>query len=134
MNGLLNILIPILMLIESNANPNAIGDKGASVGVLQIKAITVKDVNRIVGKNQFTLSDRKDVKKSIAMCRIYLGHYGKKIMQRPISTREKLKLLGRIWNGGPSGYKKRATYRYSLKVEKLYRQYGGKLESVPVKN
>jgi len=134
MNDLLNILIPILMLIESNANPNAIGDKGASVGVLQIKAITVKDVNRIVGKNQFDLNDRKDVHKSIEMCRIYLSHYGKKIMRRPITPREKLKLLGRIWNGGPSGYKKRATYRYSLRVEKLYRQHGEKLESVLVKN
>jgi len=119
MEAFLDILIPLLMIIESGGDPNAVGDKGTSIGILQIRSITVRDVNRIIGKNRYTPANRWDRDKSIAMCRIYLGRYGKKIMERRIPTREKLILLGRIWNGGPSGYQKQATRKYGQCLNRL---------------
>lgn len=120
MDALLNILIPILMLVESNGNPRAVGDKGAAVGILQIHPICVKDVNRILKKKTYTLADRKDPVKSMEMCTIYLNYYGKKFLKKKdLTNRERIIILARIWNGGPIGYRKKATIPYMRKVEKL---------------
>lgn len=38
---------------ESSGNPNAIGDEGTSIGILQIQPSMIDEANRIVGKNIF---------------------------------------------------------------------------------
>ncbi len=99
--------------VESNGNPLAVGDRGAdgvyrAAGIAQIWAITVRDVNRIAGTN-YTLNDRFDPVKSRQMFHLYVNHYGK-------GKSDEVK--ARIWNGGPTGNKKRATIAYWNKIKK----------------
>jgi hypothetical protein len=94
--------------VESNGNPLAVGDGGRAAGIAQIWAITVKDVNRFAG-TQFTLNDRFNVEKSRAIFHLYVNHYGK-------GKSDEVK--ARIWNGGPTGNKKRATIAYWNKIKK----------------
>lgn len=109
MNELLNILIPILMTVESGNDPNAVGDAGLAVGVLQIHPCVIEDVNRIY-KKDYKLADRFDVEKSEEICRLYLQHYAN-YYENPTA-----KTLARIWNGGPMGPKKSSTEKYWFKV------------------
>jgi soluble lytic murein transglycosylase-like protein len=111
----LNDLIDALCIVESSNNPSAIGDGGQAVGILQIHPIMIKDVNRILGKDAYTLRDRLDPVKSRKICRVYLSHYGKG---------KQFDYLARIWNGGPSGWKKKCTEKYWLRVEKVLRDHG----------
>lgn len=110
MNELLQILIPILMMIESGGDPNAIGDEGRSVGVLQISEAVVNDVNRVYGTH-FTPEDRKDVDKSRRICELYLRHWAKDF--------DSLEAMARIWNGGPRGHIRPCTLKYWLKVKAI---------------
>lgn len=100
----INKLIPILIKIESNGNPNAVGDNGKAIGILQIHRSYVTCVNNILGvKNYFAYEDAFNPGKAITMTKIYLGHYG---------TTKRLKMLpsmldlAAIHNGGPNGWKK----------------------------
>lgn len=107
-------LIEAMAFIESGGNPNAIGDLNLgtpSVGLLQIRPIMVREVNRIL-KNQglekrFRNKDRKDSTKSIEMFNIWADTYHLN------SSYEK---MARNWNGGPKGYRKPATSYYWFKI------------------
>ena len=52
---------------ESKANPNPKHSDGESEGILQITPIYVKEANRILGKNKYTLHDRRNPLKSHEM-------------------------------------------------------------------
>jgi len=115
MNSLIVALIPLLMQIESNHNPNAIGDNGTAFGILQIREIYIKDVNRIYGTN-FKVSDAYNVEKSIEITTLYLKHYGKRYEKLTGNTAN-MEILARIHNGGPNGFKKSATLPYLRKLK-----------------
>ena len=66
-------VITQLIQIESGGDYLAIGDGGKAVGILQIHPIMVKEVNRILGKEIYELSDRVHPVKSIRMCRVFLS-------------------------------------------------------------
>ena len=117
MEVLLKILLPILIQIESSNNDNAIGDGGKAVGCLQIHKIMVDDVNRILRKTYFFYKDRLSRKKSILMAEIYFKHYMKD--SHKMSRIEAMVKMGRMFNGGPKGYKKKATIAYGEKVRDL---------------
>ena len=55
-------------------NPFAVG-KTNDLGILQITPIYVKDVNRILGEERFTLDCRIDIDKSLEMFEIYQSYY-----------------------------------------------------------
>lgn len=101
MEILISVLIPILSVIESNNNPKAIGDNGKAVGVLQIHKVMVDDVNRIIRLHYtktthfYGYNDRRSVKKSREMVRIYLRHYAPKHI-KGLSNKEALVLMGRM--------------------------------------
>lgn len=63
-----------LILHESKGDDNAVGKTG-DAGCLQITAIYVKDANRILGYERYTLADRFDREKSIEMFNIVQEHY-----------------------------------------------------------
>lgn len=67
-------LVDALIQVESEGNPSAISTKGAA-GVLQLMPVFVKDANRIIGEEVYTLDDRFDIEKSIAMFNVVQGHY-----------------------------------------------------------
>ena len=108
-------LIEAMAFIESGGNPNAIGDLNLgtpSVGLLQIRPIMVREVNRIL-KNQglekrFRNKDRKDSTKSIEMFNIWADTYHLN------SSYEK---MARNWNGGPKGYMNKRTEHYWKKIQ-----------------
>ena len=108
---LISLILPILAAVESNHNPNAIGDNGAAIGILQIHAIMVKDVNRISGK-AYTLQDRRSKAKSYEMATIYLKHYGK----------PNAEYLCRLWNAGPDGNTQAGTRKYWIKCQKVIKE------------
>jgi len=108
-------LIEAMAGVESGGNPATIGDINLgtpSVGLLQIRPIMVREVNRILRKQgldkRFKNSDRKSGDKSIEMFNIWADAYHLK------SSYEK---MARNWNGGPKGYKKSATAHYWKKVQ-----------------
>lgn len=108
-------LVEALIQVESRGNASAVGDKHLStpsIGVLQIRPIMVREVNRILKKlksnKKYKLEDRFSRKKSIQMFMVWKNYYHKN------SSIEK---IARCWNGGPLGYKRKATLGYWNKVK-----------------
>lgn len=111
----ISAIIAVLISIESSGNDLAIGDGGAARGPLQIHREVVQDVNRISGKKfQWTRMTNRAEAKQVA--EIYLGHYA---TERRLGRKVTPQDVARIWNGGPNGYKVKATDRYVAKFEKL---------------
>lgn len=119
MNELIQLLIPLLMVIESNNNPKAIGDNGDAVGILQIHEIVIDDVNRIYKKN-YRYEDRLSPFKSKEICVLYLTYYGS-VYQRKTGMEPTMEVLAKIWNGGEYGYKKEKTQNYWNRINELKR-------------
>lgn len=69
-----DIFLQALIMVESEGNPNAVG-KANDVGILQITPIYVKEVNRILKEERYTLSDRTDPNKSLEMFDIMQGYW-----------------------------------------------------------
>jgi hypothetical protein len=109
---LATILFSAIVAVESGGNRLAVGDNGKAVGPAQMWAITVRDVNRILGEPVFRMEDRFSLAKSKAMFDIYTTHYGKRY-GIPITDEVRAK----VWNGGPDGPKKQATNKYWQKVK-----------------
>jgi hypothetical protein len=99
--------------VESRGRDNAVSRDG-SAGPLQIKAVLVKDVNRILAHRgdtlRFRMKDRFDRDKAIQMFWIYQSFYGKQ--------GDSFETMARRWNGGPNGPSKKATRKYWKKVNK----------------
>lgn len=102
-------LIHAIIHVESRGNIHAHNVSEDAVGVLQIRPIMVKEVNRVLGFDKYTLIDRWDKQKSIEMFNVIR-------QTTPNPTNEK---IARNWNGGPNGYKKNSTLKYWQKVKKL---------------
>jgi hypothetical protein len=115
-----DVIFSSIAWIESTHNPKAVSRDG-SVGIVQIKSVMVKEVNRICQmkgiEKRFTLADRKNRKKSEEMFWIYQKFYNPNINFNDISEKE-MELIARKWNGGPQGHKKKATKKYWNKVNK----------------
>ena len=108
-------LVGALVYVESRGKSDAVGDTHLgepSIGVLQIRPIMVKEVNRILKLKgvdyRYDLSDRKDSLKSVEMFLIWKEFHHKD------SDFEK---IARNWNGGPVGYKNSRTHSYWVKVK-----------------
>jgi len=108
----LTILILALMLVESGNDPSAIGDNGRAKGILQIHECVIIDVNQEYG-SAFTWNDAFDVDKSVEICKLYLMLYAN---ERRLGRTPTAEDYSRIWNGGPNGYKRKATEGYWQKV------------------
>lgn len=109
-------LVNALIYVESRGNDSAVGDRHLdqpSVGVLQIRPIMVREVNRIckrIGSHQrFTLKDRFDRNKSVHMFLIWKEFHHKD---------SDFEAIARSWNGGPRWRKIDRTKKYWEKVEK----------------
>ena len=104
-------LLDAIEFVESGGDSNAVGDNGNAIGSFQIWKIYVDDVNRILGNDKYSYTDRLDRSKSRDMATIYLNHYG--------GTFEE---MARKFNGGPNGHKKEATLKYWVKVKERLEQ------------
>jgi len=116
-NTLINTLIPILILVESNGNDQAVGDGGLAAGCLQIHQCVIDDVNRVYG-TEYVPSDRIDRECSIEIAGCYLAYWGRKY-EEATGGKAGYEELSRIWNGGPAGWQKKSTDRYWEKVREM---------------
>lgn len=107
-------LILALISVESGGDPAAIGDGGRAVGVLQIHACVIADVNRVYKMDLSWPEDAQDPVIAQLICRNYLSIYAK---EERLGREPTMEDMARIWNGGPNGYKKPATLPYWQKVQ-----------------
>jgi len=104
-------------IVESENNPNAVGDNGRAVGILQIWTVVIDDVNRILGENKYTYQDRWSPEKSREIFEVYVSFYGNQY--REITGQDPTaEIYARIWNGGPYGWRKVSTDIYWYKISK----------------
>jgi len=101
-------LIAAIIEVESGGDTLAYNSKEDAVGCLQIRPIMVREVNRLLGKDSFTLYDRWSKVKSIQMFNILRSNIKE-------ASNEK---IARVWNGGYNGHKKQNTIKYWNKVRK----------------
>jgi hypothetical protein len=108
-------LIVAMIQVESRGSDSAIGDTHLgepSVGVLQLRPIMVREVNRILKKQKsekrYKLKDRFSREKSIEMFMVWKNYY---------HPENEFETIARNWNGGPNGYKKSRTEKYWAKVQ-----------------
>lgn len=117
----IDTLLQSIILVESNGDSSAVGDKHMktpSIGLLQIREVMVDEINRILIKRGDTMryfySDRWSATKSIEMYYIW------KEFHHNESAPE---IIARNWNGGTYGYKKKATVKYWAKVKSKLNNY-----------
>jgi hypothetical protein len=100
-------LIKAVIHVESRGDSMAYNSKEDAVGVLQIRPIMVREVNRLLGFDKYTLKDRWSVGKSKEMFNIVRQN-------TKDATDEK---VARRWNGGGNGHKKKSTLGYWDRVK-----------------
>ena len=100
-------LIDAIIHVESRGDSMAYNAGEDAVGVLQIRPIMMREVNRLLGYNKYTLADRWSKSKSIEMFNVIKNH----------TLNPTNEILARNWNGGWSGYKKKSTLKYWQKVK-----------------
>lgn len=111
-------LVDALIMVESQGDDMAIGDKDLkdkAYGCLQIRKPCIDDVNKANGtkhKAQECLGNR-DLSRWVFFK--YMDLYAtEKNVGRPVTDEDR----ARIWNGGPSGWKKKSTIPYWEKAKK----------------
>ena len=104
----IDTLLNAVMAVESNFDSMAYNAKENAVGVLQIRPIMVREVNRLLGEDKYTLKDRWNKAKSIEMFNVIRSHL------KGASDEQ----IARVWNGGYNGHKKQSTIKYWDKVRK----------------
>ena len=97
LSGLTSIM-SILKTVETNNDAEAIGDNGASYGILQIQRSVVSDVNRVYGTN-YKHRDMFSEQASEEVFKLYLCLGKEKFLKKHdrFPTEEE---LVRMWNGG----------------------------------
>tara|TARA_R110000751_G_scaffold33760_7_gene83939 strand:- start:1409 stop:1747 length:339 start_codon:yes stop_codon:yes gene_type:complete len=104
---------------ESGGNNLAVGDGGDSHGPLQIQAACVADANlwrKARGLSQYKFpEDCYDRAKAEQILIAYIGRYA---TEERLGRKPTCQDYARIWNGGPNGYKKKATVKYWEKLKK----------------
>ena len=108
-------VLTAIRTVESNNNPNAVGDSGNAIGVYQIWKVYWQDAtefNNIGGKYR----DCFDPAYADRIVRAYMDRYAtEKRLGRPVTQED----IARIHNGGPNGWKKDSTNKYWTKVKKI---------------
>jgi hypothetical protein len=111
----------VLKEVESNNNPEAIGDGGKAFGVLQIHEACILDVNKHFGTN-YTHEDAKKPEIAEDIFVKYLS-LGIKLYKKRCGTNPNEYDLVRMWNGGIyRGYEYESTLYY-LEKYKRYKEF-----------
>ena len=103
----IDTLLNAVMAVESNFDSMAYNEKENAVGVLQIRPIMVREVNRLLGEDKYTLKDRWSKAKSIEMFNVIRSHL------KGASDEQ----IARTWNGGYNGKNIPKTLQYWIKVK-----------------
>ena len=93
-----------LIWVENKGDSKAVGSNN-DVGVLQITPILLRDCNRILGYESFTLEDRLDSLRSVEMFNIIQDHY---------NPQHDYHLALKIWNGqAPLSYHRKVMDKFN---------------------
>jgi hypothetical protein len=105
-------LFNALHMVETGGRLGPItGDNGAALGPLQIHEVYWRDARMPDG----TYSDCADLSYAKRVVTRYMARYAtERRLGHPVTAED----IARIHNGGPNGYKKRATIKYWEKVRK----------------
>jgi hypothetical protein len=104
----------ILKTVETNNNPDSIGDNGRSYGILQIQRSVLSDVNRIYGTD-YRHKDMFYEEASEEVFMLYLC-YGREVFLNKHCRFPTEEEMVRMWNGGIyKGYKYNQTKVYYQK-------------------
>jgi len=110
----LDLIFNNIKYVETNNNPNAIGDNGKAYGVVQIHKICIKDVNKTYNTN-FTHEDAFNEEISKEIFKLYIRK-GIKIFYRKHGRNPNEEEVVRMWNGGIyKGYIYKSTKKYYQK-------------------
>lgn len=101
-------LFRALAKVESNNNDNAVGDSGASIGRYQIQYVYWKDSG--------VKGSYKQVKNKAYAEKVMLA-YWQKHCPKALKSLD-FQTLAKCHNGGPKGYKMKATQKYWNAVQK----------------
>lgn len=107
-----NRLLDAIAIVESNNNPNAVGDSGNALGAYQIWNVYWQDAveyDPSIGGSYNQVKNPEYARKIIIA---YWSRYG-------ASVNYSLEGLARIHNGGPTGYRKESTVQYWEKVKEV---------------
>ncbi len=106
-------LVNAIHIVETGGRTGPIkGDGGAALGPLQIHKACWIDANMPDG----TYEDCADLAYAKRVFSRYLARYAtERRLGRPVTDEDR----ARIWNGGPMGYRKKATVKYWEKVKKI---------------
>tara|TARA_B100000768_G_scaffold174325_1_gene184489 strand:+ start:967 stop:1536 length:570 start_codon:yes stop_codon:yes gene_type:complete len=112
-----NDFVSAVIYIESRGDSLAYNTKEKAVGVLQIRPIMLREVNRVLRKNKvpgkYVLQDRYSQEKSIEMFDIM----AEQVSAEGISQMQFFEIVARRWNGGRRGDKKKATIKYWERIK-----------------
>jgi len=103
----IDTLLNAVMAVESNFDTMAYNSKEDAAGCLQIRPIMVREVNRLLGEDKYTLKDRWSKAKSIEMFNVIRSHL------KGASDEQ----IARTWNGGYNGKNIPKTLQYWIKVK-----------------
>jgi len=106
-------LLAAIAIVESNDNPQAVGDNGRAYGLYQLWNIYVQDVNRIYDTT-YTHKDAFNPDMAERMVRLYWQHYA---TNKRLGHNPTFEDMARIHNGGPNGWKKELTKSYWEKIK-----------------
>jgi len=98
-------LLRAIAIVESNDNPNAVGDGGKALGAYQIWYVYWQDAIRHIPSIGGEYVDVIDTNYARQVVIAYWDRYGHRVNYS-------LEGLARIHNGGPTGYRKNATVSY----------------------
>ena len=112
-------LLDAICQVESNCNPDAVGDNGNAIGAYQIwydywyDAVTFSDDDDLELSDEYKSCYDKDYSEKVVL--VYWERYAtmKRLGRTPTDEDR-----ARIHNGGPNGYKIDATDGYWDKVKK----------------
>jgi len=107
-------VVLFLCLLESNNNPDAVGDThlgdNCARGILQIRPCVVQDVNRKYGTS-YKKTDCYNIEISKDICEKYLLMW--------CGPNADFETYVRTWNGGPKGAQRKTTLKYFTRCTSL---------------
>ena len=107
-------LLEALCKVESNCDPDAVGDGGKAIGPYQIWEVYWLDAVEFDPDLGGSYHDCLNKEYAEKVVRAYWARYAnERRLGRPVTDEDR----ARIHNGGPNGHKKKATLKYWKKVK-----------------
>jgi len=103
-------ILMAFIAVESAGNVFAYNKSEQAAGILQIRPIMLKEINRLFDTD-FVLQDRFDSIKSVQMFWLFQSHHNPEL---------ELEQLAKSWNGNANWKSLKYTAKYYAKIEHVY--------------